>query len=131
MDGIFTRMRSRSISSVTNANGVLRRAPTIPTRGPWQAHVGRPCTQFVGSAAIERIPAIDGAVTLDPATGQYCVLLLNRDLAQKSILRPERHPNALGFHRRAVGCGLRMGTRAARVCGTRLETPVTHLRHLC
>jgi len=37
---------------------------------------------LVESAAIEGIPAIDGAVTFDPATGQYCVLLLNRDLAQ-------------------------------------------------
>jgi len=36
----------------------------------------------VESAAIEGIPAIDSAVTLDRATGQYCVLLLNRDLAQ-------------------------------------------------
>src|SRR5207249_2064931 len=30
----------------------------------------------------EGIPAVDSAVTLDQATGQYCVLLLNRDLAQ-------------------------------------------------
>jgi alpha-L-arabinofuranosidase len=35
----------------------------------------------VESAAIEGIPAVDNAVTFDRAT-QYCVLLLNRDLAQ-------------------------------------------------
>ncbi len=34
------------------------------------------------SAAIDGIPAIDGAVTFDGTTGQYCVLLLNRDLMQ-------------------------------------------------
>ena len=34
------------------------------------------------SAVIEGIPAIDSAVTFDQVTGQYCVLLLNRDLAQ-------------------------------------------------
>jgi alpha-N-arabinofuranosidase len=36
----------------------------------------------VESAAIEGIPAIDSAVTFDPATGQYGVFLLNRDLMQ-------------------------------------------------
>jgi alpha-N-arabinofuranosidase len=36
----------------------------------------------VESAAIEGVPAVDSAVTFDNITGQYCVLLLNRDLAQ-------------------------------------------------
>jgi len=68
---------------VTNANGILRQSIYYPYAWALESARGQALDAFVESAAIEGIPAIDGAVTFDKTTGQYCVLLLNRDLAQQ------------------------------------------------
>ena len=67
---------------VTNANGLMRQSIFYPYSWALESARGQALDAFVESAAIEGIPAIDGAVTFDGATGQYCVLLLNRDLMQ-------------------------------------------------
>ena len=67
---------------VTNANGLLRQSIYYPYSWALESARGQALDALVESAAIQGIPAIDGAVTFDPATGQYCVLLLNRDLMQ-------------------------------------------------
>jgi alpha-N-arabinofuranosidase len=67
---------------VTNANGLLRQSIYYPYSWALESARGQALDALVESAAIEGIPAIDSAVTFDPATGQYCVLLLNRDLMQ-------------------------------------------------
>jgi alpha-N-arabinofuranosidase len=67
---------------VTNANGLLRQSIYYPYSWALESARGQALDALVESAAIEGIPAIDGAVTFDESTGQYCVLLLNRDLMQ-------------------------------------------------
>lgn len=67
---------------VTNANGLLRQSIYYPYAWALESARGQALDTLVESVAIEGIPAIDSAVTFDQATGQYCVLLLNRDLMQ-------------------------------------------------
>jgi len=67
---------------VTNAAGLLRQSIYYPYAWALESARGQALDAFVESAAIDGIPAIDSAVTFDRAAGQYCVLLLNRDLAQ-------------------------------------------------
>jgi len=67
---------------VTNVNGQLRQSIYYPYAWALESARGQALDALVESAAIEGIPAIDRAVTFDRATGQYCVLLLNRDLSR-------------------------------------------------
>ncbi len=67
---------------VTNEKGLLRQSIYYPYAWALESARGQALDAWVESAAIEGIPAIDSAVTLDRASGQYCVLLLNRDLEQ-------------------------------------------------
>jgi len=67
---------------VTNANGILRQSIYYPYAWALESARGQALDAWVESAAIEGVPAVDSAVTFDNTTGQYCVLLLNRDLAQ-------------------------------------------------
>jgi alpha-N-arabinofuranosidase len=67
---------------VTNANGLMRQCIYYPYAWALESARGQTLDAWVESAAVEGIPAIDSAVTFDPAMGQYCVLLLNRDLVQ-------------------------------------------------
>jgi alpha-N-arabinofuranosidase len=67
---------------VTNANGLLRQSIFHPYAWALESARGQALDALVESAMIEGIPAIDSAVTFDRATGQYCIFLLNRDLAQ-------------------------------------------------
>jgi alpha-L-arabinofuranosidase len=60
----------------------LRQSIYYPYSWALESARGQALDALVESAAIEGIPAIDGAVTFDRGTGQYCVLLLNRDLMQ-------------------------------------------------
>src|SRR4249919_3159887 len=68
---------------VTNANGVLRQSIYYPFAWALESARGQALDAWVDSAVIEGIPAIDSAATFDGATGQYCVLMLNRDLTQQ------------------------------------------------
>ena len=65
---------------VTNSDGLLRQSIFYPYQWALESARGQALDAWVESAAIEGIPAIDGAVTFDKALGRYCVLLLNRDL---------------------------------------------------
>ena len=67
---------------VTNANGLLRQTIYYPYSWALESARGQALDALVESTAIEGIPAIDSAVTFDRATSQYCVFLLNRDVAQ-------------------------------------------------
>jgi len=67
---------------VTNARVFLRQIIYHPYSWVLDSARGQALDALVESAAIKGIPAIDSAVTFDPAAGQYCVFLLNRDLMQ-------------------------------------------------
>jgi hypothetical protein len=99
---------------VTNANGILRQSIYYPYAWALESARGQALDAWVESAAIEGVPAVDSAVTFDNATGQYCVLLLNRG-SHLAI----RYPHGLGSQSRQHVCR----AQQTKACGARLTAP--------